>query len=78
MARISTSWTEMYEKVKAHMFERDAESFWYLSTENGREMKTVYTRFENIQALVEWLGYMASQEQAGLGAGGIQTSIAGG
>jgi len=72
------SYREILVKVKTHMYERNAESFWYLSTENARQMKTQYTLVQNMTQFIEWLEYMADNEDAGQGAGSVGISIGGG
>ena len=66
------------DKIVEHMYGRNPETFWYLSTENARQMKVVYSRFDNIQALLEWLDYMVGMQDEGMDSGGIVQSIGGG
>lgn len=73
----SNYWHEMRDKFVQHMYDRDIESFFYLSTENARQMKTVYTRAGNIKDFLEYLNYMASMEELELGGGAVLTSIGG-
>lgn len=68
---------EIRSKIIQHMGERNPESFWYLSTENARQMKTVYSRFENIQDLLEWLDYMIGMQDNDMDSGGLLLSIGG-
>lgn len=71
------SYREILTKTKEHMYARKAESFWYLSTENARQMKTQYTKFKNMQEFIEWLEYMADNEDNNQGAGSVGLSIGG-
>jgi hypothetical protein len=71
------SYRVILEKVLQHMFDRNAETFWYLSTENGRQMKTVYTQHKNMQDFIEWLEYMADLQDGNLSSGAVLTSIGG-
>ena len=65
------------EKVLEHMYERNPESFWYLSTENARQMRTTYSTFSNMKAFLEWLDYKVGMQEHGMDSGGVLTSIGG-
>jgi hypothetical protein len=71
------SYREILDKVVQHMYDRNAEAFWYLSTENGRQMKAVYTQHKNMQDFIEWLEYMADNQEAGVSSGSVGLSIGG-
>ena len=78
MAEAYLDYRAIKQKVLQNMHGRNPDSFWYLSVENSREMKTVYTRMDNMTAFIEWLDYMIGMQDNGLSSGGVLCSIAGG
>lgn len=72
-----TTWAAELERWKNALADRNIDAFWIMSTENSREMRTVYTRLENIQKFTEWLEQKASNEALteADGKGGSTTSI---
>ena len=72
------NYREILNSVVQHMYDRNAEAFWYLSTENGRQMKTVYTQHQNMQSFIEWLTMIDDMQDEGLGVGAVVQSIGGG
>lgn len=72
-----TSWADELARFKNALADRNIDSFWVMSTENSREMKTVYTRLNNIQDFISWLEMKASNEALtdAEGRGGDSVSI---
>jgi hypothetical protein len=62
MATVFTTWAAELLRWKNALANRDADSFWIMSTENSREMKTVYTRLGNIAIFTTWLEDKAEME----------------
>lgn len=67
-------WTRQLERFKKAVEERNIESFFIMSAENSRNMKTVYSRMNDIGQFLEWLEMKADEEVSG---GGVLRSIGG-
>lgn len=77
-----TSWAAELTRWKNALAERNTDAFFIMSTENQSEMRTVYTRLDNIEKFTEWLEYKAAmeaitQEEGGYGEGSIFLSVGG-
>ena len=72
-----TTWAGELARFKNALAVRDTDSFFIMSTENSREMRTMYTKLGNITDFLQWLEYKASMEAAGLSGGGIPMSVGG-
>jgi len=70
-------WRTQLERFKEHIKTRSPESFFILSADNSRNMKTVYARFNDITAFITELEYKADLEDAGFGSGAIGRTIGG-
>jgi len=70
-------WVALRDKVIQHMFDRNAETFFYLSTENAREMKTVYSHYGNIRAMIDDLDYRVGMAESGHTSGAVLFSTGG-
>jgi hypothetical protein len=70
-------WLALRSKIIQHMFDRNAEAFFYLSTENARQMKTVYSRYNNLQDMIDDLDYRIGMAENGFRSGAIFTSVGG-
>jgi len=73
-----TDWRTIRAKIVAHMGDRNPEAFWYLSTENARQMKTVYSRYNNIRDMLDDLDYRVGMQDNNMDSGGILTTVGGG
>jgi len=72
-----TSYAAIRTAVLNNLADRNVDSFWFLSTENAREMKTVYTRLGNMTDFLEWLDARVGYEEAGYNTGAILDSVGG-
>jgi len=57
-----TTWAAELARWKDALADRDIDAFFVMSTENSREMQTVYTRLDNVAKFTEWLTQKASNE----------------
>ena len=74
-----TSWAAELTRWKDAIANRSTDAFWVMSTENSREMRTTYTKLQNIQDFTEWLEMKAAMEaeDATFGSGSILLSVGG-
>lgn len=77
-----TSWAAELTRWKNALANRNTDAFFIMSTENQSEMRTVYTRLDNIEKFTEWLEHKAAmeamaQEEGGYGEGSIFLSVGG-
>jgi len=79
MTRVFTSWADELARFKNALAAKEVDSFWIMSTENSREMRTVYTRLGNVTQFIEWLEMKATLEaETNDGtSGGLLTSVGG-
>lgn len=82
MPREFTTWADELERWKAALASREIKQFFLLSTENRNEMRTVYTRLDNVTKFTEWLEQKAALEavasaDGGEGSGSIFMSVGG-
>ena len=79
-----TSWAYEYSRAKDAIANKNWNDYFLSSVENNLQMRTTYTKLNNIQSFIEWLRMMADQEiQESLSgisgtAGGISFIIGGG
>ena len=57
-----TTWTAELVRWKDALAQKDIRSFWIMTTENSREMRTTFTRLANISEFTEWLEMKAANE----------------
>lgn len=79
---VFVSWATELARWKNALANRNVDAFFLMSTENRNEMRTTYTRLDNITKFTEWLELKASLEalssdEGGEGPGSILTSIGG-
>lgn len=78
-----TSWAAEYQRAKDALAEKRWADYFLSSVENNMQMRTTYTKLNNITSFIEWLRLMADQEaaetDAGVSgtAGGIQFIVGG-
>ena len=79
-----TSWAVEYARAKDALANKNWTDYFLSSVENNIQMRTTYTKLNNITSFIEWLRMMADQEamQAAEGisgtAGGISFIVGGG
>ena len=78
------SWAVEYQRAKDALANKNWRDYFLSSVENQPQMRTTYTKLNNITSFIEWLRLMAEQEAAesdsGVSgsAGGMQFIIGGG
>jgi hypothetical protein len=78
------SWAVEYQRAKDALANKNWTDYFLSSVENNVQMRTTYTRLNNITSFIEWLRLMADQEAAQTDsgitgtAGGMQFIIGGG
>jgi hypothetical protein len=77
------SWATEYARAKDALANKNWNDYFLSSIENHQQMRTTYTKLNNIVSFIEWLKLMADNEQAETdsgvsgSAGGIQFIIGG-
>jgi len=57
-----TSWADELARFKDAIADRNTDAYFISSTENSREMRTMYTKLGNITTYLAWLEMKASNE----------------
>lgn len=57
-----TSWAAEYQKAKDALANKNWSDYFLSSVENSQQMRTTYTKLNNITSFIEWLRLMAEQE----------------
>lgn len=70
-------WVEILARWKQALLTKNIESFFINSYENRNEMRTTYSRLNDIAKFTEWLEMKADQETSSIAPGQIPFSIGG-
>jgi len=70
-------WVEILARWKLALLTKNIESFFINSYENRNEMRTTYSRLNDIAKFTEWLEMKADQETSSIDPGQIPLSIGG-
>ena len=71
------SWATEVARAKEALADRNWDSYFIMSIENSREMRTTYTQLGNVMKFIEWLEMKASEEANGFSSGEMPTAIGG-
>jgi hypothetical protein len=72
-----TTWTAEYVRAKDALANKTWNEYFLSSVENHAQMRTTYTRLDNIIQFLEWLKMMAQMEEADNEDGAIPFCIGG-
>lgn len=78
------SWAVEYARAKDALANKNWSDYFLSSIENNAQMRTTYTRLDNITSFIEWLHLMAQNEATEIdtgisgSAGGMQFIVGGG
>lgn len=76
------SWATEYARAKDALANKTWDDYFVSSVESRVQMKTMYTKLNNITAFIDWLRMKAEEEsfesETGLSAGSIPYCIGGG
>jgi hypothetical protein len=56
------SWVDEYTKAKNALADRTWSAYFQSSIENRDQMRTTYTKLNNVTAFIDWLKQMADEE----------------
>lgn len=71
------SWQKMYLDWLDCLAGRKSQDWFLMSYENSREMRTTYTKLDNISEFTEWLKVKADEEKLGAESGTIFMAVGG-
>lgn len=72
-----TSWQDEYTRAKNALATRTWSDYFLASVVNHEEMRTTFTKLENVMLFVEWLSAKAAEEAGGYVEGGVITITGG-
>ena len=72
-----TSWADEYARAKNALATRTWNDYFLSSVVNHEEMRTTFTKLENVTMFVDWLCSKAAEEAGGYVEGGMITIVGG-